>query len=487
MKAILTLILFFTYAALNVYGNQIIDNEITQVADFKISEGQKTNNGITFKDSLNGLALIRDQDYKFHIFRTTNADDSWDFIREIDIYNKWALQGVAPPSVTDIACFDDFVCITTEPYLTLFGPPPPADTGVYIISYDFGKTWKVSNFPEKLLLNSIQFDKSGNMYIIGQNWDFRKQTATRKGIFKYIKINDSWEEISLPDLRDSAIMSSLKIYSNNKYQFKLIEILIDGSGIRYTKSYIYITDDNGKNWDTLEIPFVNAIVNNTSENVIWARKVDKFVINDDSIVYRILLYKTIDKGVKWEIQIDSIIILPKVALPVQMSNFIAYDDENIWLIISGGRQFITNNGGKNWAIFPEYDKNIMRMTPTQGYYLNKNSLLLLNFFEGHLLYKFTFDIATKVEYTNENNKFIHIYPNPATEYIEINSTSINRKSGVVLDEIKIFNTRGECVIFLSAITSTSSGFDNIKIDVSHLPIGGYYVKFGNRTQMFIKM
>ncbi|MCO5251160.1 MAG: T9SS type A sorting domain-containing protein [Candidatus Kapabacteria bacterium] len=54
-------------------------------------------------------------------------------------------------------------------------------------------------------------------------------------------------------------------------------------------------------------------------------------------------------------------------------------------------------------------------------------------------------------------------------------------------ELRIFNTLGECVMTTpTAHPSTGSGSDNLRIDISHLPRGVYYVRIGSRTQMFVK-
>jgi hypothetical protein len=79
-----------------------------------------------------------------------------------------------------------------------------------------------------------------------------------------------------------------------------------------------------------------------------------------------------------------------------------------------------------------------------------------------------------------------IFPNPATEYITISSSTINPTVNRGVDEsseIKIFNTLGECVISVETRHAVSLQ----RIIVSHLPRGVYYVRIGNRTQMFVKI
>ncbi|PKL85574.1 MAG: hypothetical protein CVV22_07610 [Ignavibacteriae bacterium HGW-Ignavibacteriae-1] len=84
-----------------------------------------------------------------------------------------------------------------------------------------------------------------------------------------------------------------------------------------------------------------------------------------------------------------------------------------------------------------------------------------------------------------NTSGFSIHPNPATEYLEITVTlnpTVNRR----VDEgsgIKIYNTLGECVLTEPIHPMTPSH----RMNVEHLPRGVYYIRIGNRTQMFVKM
>ncbi|MCO5251222.1 MAG: T9SS type A sorting domain-containing protein [Candidatus Kapabacteria bacterium] len=89
---------------------------------------------------------------------------------------------------------------------------------------------------------------------------------------------------------------------------------------------------------------------------------------------------------------------------------------------------------------------------------------------------------------SESNSVSFIHPNPASEYIEINA-AINPTVNRGVDEtaeIKIYNTLGECVN-LTRLPSTGSGSGNLRIDISHLSRGVYYIRISSRTQMFVKM
>jgi len=74
-----------------------------------------------------------------------------------------------------------------------------------------------------------------------------------------------------------------------------------------------------------------------------------------------------------------------------------------------------------------------------------------------------------------------IFPNPTSEYIKI------ILDNVILSEskkpVKIYNTFGECVIDFTP-TSFLTG-EGLRIDVSHLPVGIYFIKYGNYTEKFV--
>jgi len=69
-----------------------------------------------------------------------------------------------------------------------------------------------------------------------------------------------------------------------------------------------------------------------------------------------------------------------------------------------------------------------------------------------------------------------ISPNPASEYIEIAEPSEGLR-------VRIYNSLGECVInYESGITNYELG---IRIDVSNLPVGAYYLRMSNMTCKFV--
>ncbi|MCO5251842.1 MAG: agmatine deiminase family protein [Candidatus Kapabacteria bacterium] len=100
--------------------------------------------------------------------------------------------------------------------------------------------------------------------------------------------------------------------------------------------------------------------------------------------------------------------------------------------------------------------------------------------DGYFGFKYM-DPASVADFTGVE---IAISPNPASEYIEINNNPTVNRSVDEVSEIKIYNKLGECV---SNHPPTGSGSGNLRIDISHLSAGVYYLRIGNRTEMFVKI
>ena len=104
-----------------------------------------------------------------------------------------------------------------------------------------------------------------------------------------------------------------------------------------------------------------------------------------------------------------------------------------------------------------------------------------------------------MEENNYHDQF-SIFPNPGTDYIEISySPSRKRGLGGVSDElpVKIYNVFGQEVNLTPPLSKLGEGENNplyppflrgnLKIDVSGLPPGLYFVKVGERVGQFVKI
>jgi acetyl esterase/lipase len=103
----------------------------------------------------------------------------------------------------------------------------------------------------------------------------------------------------------------------------------------------------------------------------------------------------------------------------------------------------------------------------------KERVEMLDFFFKYLL------PITGIEEDTEFTKLI-VSPNPASEYIEIRQPSEGFKPSEG-SELIIYNNFGKCVM-----TVETKNFSSLQhINISHLPIGLYFIQIGNYSQKFM--
>jgi hypothetical protein len=94
---------------------------------------------------------------------------------------------------------------------------------------------------------------------------------------------------------------------------------------------------------------------------------------------------------------------------------------------------------------------------------------------------------TDVSEENQLNNNIYVYPNPASEYIEINfercPTSVRCRTS---EKIVIYNVLGECVKSYPTPALPASEEGVRRLDVSDLPVGFYFLRYGNYVKAFVK-
>jgi len=98
--------------------------------------------------------------------------------------------------------------------------------------------------------------------------------------------------------------------------------------------------------------------------------------------------------------------------------------------------------------------------------------------------------------TNISNEFENstlIYPNPASDYINITLpenmySNPTLKHGIdnVVENVQIFNMLGVEVIHPVSYAATPQD-GNVRIEISHLPVGVYYVRIGDKVEKFVKI
>jgi hypothetical protein len=108
------------------------------------------------------------------------------------------------------------------------------------------------------------------------------------------------------------------------------------------------------------------------------------------------------------------------------------------------------------------------------------------------IWKFHTKKSTGVANNTINDKIL-LNPNPASDYIEISIPELNKGLQPLVQIVQIFNILGIEVGQSSLIvnpnnTNGQAGMLNLlKIDISNLPTGVYFIKIGDRVEKFVKM
>ncbi len=88
-----------------------------------------------------------------------------------------------------------------------------------------------------------------------------------------------------------------------------------------------------------------------------------------------------------------------------------------------------------------------------------------------------------IEYNNNSNEIkINIYPNPATDHIDVAVTDDTFLQDVV---VNVYDVLGTCL--LTHPLTFSEGVESVRLDVSGLAAGVYFVRVGGKMYKFVKM
>lgn len=98
--------------------------------------------------------------------------------------------------------------------------------------------------------------------------------------------------------------------------------------------------------------------------------------------------------------------------------------------------------------------------------------------------KWVLNTETSVDKSYIANNNLVISPNPASDYIEINIERFTSLQKFCTSEIQIYNTFGECVLTTPSLLDTPSEQGNVRIDISHLPAGLYFIQIGDYIGKF---
>ena len=372
-------------------------------------------------DSLNCIAIYTGG-LGVKIFRTTDSGYHWNLILDDGPFSKlgiWYVSAYPTPDFIIIGFEGDYLQRTTNG----------------------GITWDTINTHLNCTFDKISFLKNGTGIATG--WD--RITNASNLLFKTTNYGSTWTR--LPSFPNIQVVTHPTIFSDSSYGCYAYNS-------DPTWEYYYSrTNDAGKTWNFYQY-FPEKPANNF--NFIdslqgWAFSYRPYKTGN---MYNIIIH-TNDGGKTWEKQLDSVIYPP---FNLVSSCFI----DSLHGLVMGqfGKILTTSDGGKIW-VHDTSISNIIYSMAEWVRYLTKKRFIVLNDYGKIFMYNedgFP-DTDVKDDNTGTTSNPINIYPNPATDFINISGETPTRTELYSIEGMKILETE----------------YSN-KIDISSLPAGIYFLK-----------
>lgn len=134
------------------------------------------------------------------------------------------------------------------------------------------------------------------------------------------------------------------------------------------------------------------------------------------------------------------------------------------------------------------DGQILNIVPSKGLIVVRmgekpdDQFFISNAFNNQI-WQYLNEITENETSISDINSIITIYPNPTNDYINLNLENIENISYANKDNseilVNLYNSIGNCVV---SINKSANSENVLRIPVSHLPIGVYYLNIGNYTE-----
>jgi photosystem II stability/assembly factor-like uncharacterized protein len=319
------------------------------------------------------------------------------------------------------------------------------------------------------------------------------------GVVSYPNVfitDDNWDtfemiEISHPDVPDDYSIKATDIYFFDKDKFTIYFVAnkeISPNYFHFLLKGFLTTTDNGKTWHMQDIlndfhardVHIRSIFSLNSK-IGWAAGNVVYDTDNGGRLTHGLVYKTYNGGYTWDlIHVDE--TEPKFGL----WDIAFYDELNGITVGKYGKILRTTDGGYKWFSDVQLSAEQQASRITQEITFAGKNPLVCAWRDGIVRGTYT---PSSVNESTEARDGLSIFPNPANEYIEI-AVAINPTVNRRVDEgseIKILNMLGECVMTTPSAAHPPLQEGNLRIDISLLPRGVYYIRIGTQTQMFVKM
>lgn len=310
------------------------------------------------------------------------------------------------------------------------------------------------------------------------NWDMpylfnEEDELLYAGTYRVLKMNffpyGSYEVIS-PDL--TKVSTGDFVGSENRHTITEVEADKFSNAVIYAGTndgWVWRGDrsDNQYNWTNIStgLPdrYVTALRSSPNQSGTIYAGFSGYRLND----YTPYLYKSTNYGASWNSISGN---LPSLAIYDVL--IVPGNGEQLLFVATEAGVFFTENGGEQWDAVG-IDLPMCTMTELALDIPNKK-LILGTFARSMYAYDLSwiesFDVGVGI---NENNaKVMHMYPNPATDFIKIIAAPNS--------PYQIFNMLGKLVKSGTWIN------ENTPIDVSDLVKGSYLFTCGTQTKVFVK-
>ncbi len=401
-------------------------------------------------DSLNCVTVGNEYDY-FPIARlTSDGGKTWHQIfRDTAIFDNekndyiWQCR-----RVLDVAYPDSNLIFLLHDY------------GVYFYSTDKGKTWEkpgnLNGF--EMLQNWTNFYNSeiggftNNLsayYTYNGCKTFKEITFPNKYIF--------FEDIAFPDENNIYALC----YNHDNW----------GNTTRIIKS-----SNRGMDWDTLPIPPLRIrriyFFDTLNGFGYGMRRIAS--LRDNSVIL-----KTSDGGYTWRIVLDSLIGSKQNGL-INMS--FAPDRLNGIAIGYTNQVLRTKDGGETWFYDSTYF-DIAYDWPSDAHQISSNSFFITSS-DNRTVWEYYENGFTSVPHF-QIAEHILLFPNPTTGEVNIKLNNHTLKG--VVKSVKIYDVLGNVVVSLGDSRFRGNDSQDIRLDVSSLAAGVYFVRVGGQVLKFVKM
>jgi photosystem II stability/assembly factor-like uncharacterized protein len=226
--------------------------------------------------------------------------------------------------------------------------------------------------------------------------------------------------------------------------------------------YLLLTTDFGKTWSCK----VDDLFQNRLEKVFCVNRNIMFgacaeQIKPYSPSYRDGILKSTDGGKSWCVKLDTL-LHPNGGI----KKIIFADDHNGFALTQYRGLWRTTNGGEFWFKDSVFDQEVHHFIVDIAV-LSSNDIIAVT--DGkYILRSF---LSNSFPESADELSFISLYPNPASDYIDINLERWSPSSVWTPSEIQIYNALGQCVLSPLSFGEGSG----VRLDISALPTGAYFL------------